>query len=87
MSKSDKKTYATVSESDGVDYRTMSAAMTAAGFKMNHSSARNHVLRIMRKFAEEYSSALGHDLSDNELEVVARSAAFQGCVADYIGNI
>ncbi|NDD31357.1 MAG: hypothetical protein EB084_24160, partial [Proteobacteria bacterium] len=42
--------YATV-DSDGVNYREISEVMTEMGWPMNHSSARNYVLRAMRKFA------------------------------------
>ena len=43
--------YATVIESEGVNYREIADTMTELGFTMNHSSARNYVLRVMRKFA------------------------------------
>ena len=46
------KGHATVTEDDGVNYREIAEIMTEMGFKMQHSSAHNYVLRVMRKFAK-----------------------------------
>ena len=44
--------YVTISDDDEAEgYRSISTIMTAEGHKMNHSSARNYVLRAMKKFA------------------------------------
>lgn len=82
-----KKGYATVSAEEGVDYRTISETMTALGHKMNHSSARNHVVRLMRKFAEEYSNAWGVNLTDEQADSIARSPMFQSGVSEVINEI
>ena len=49
--------YATVE--DGVNYRDIAETMSEIGFKMNHSSARNHVIRVMKKFADAVNDATG----------------------------
>ena len=74
--------YATVIEESGANYRTIAEKMTAEGHPMNHASARNWVLRVMKKFA--ISLAEGKDLNEAELEQIARSPNFQSAIADLI---
>ena len=47
--------YATVATDEGVNYREIADTMTELGFPMNHSSARNYVLRVMRKFVDAFA--------------------------------
>lgn len=62
-------------EEDGLDFREISEAMTSAGFKMNHSSARNWLLRAMQKFAEEiYSDS---EMTQEQISEISRSPVFQ----------
>jgi hypothetical protein len=79
--------YATVSEDDGVNYRDISETMTELGFKMNHSSARNYVIRVMKKFAVAYSDHFNRDLSEEQLNEVVRSPDFQATIADVLQTI
>jgi hypothetical protein len=76
--------YATVTDDDGVNYREIAETMTEIGFRMNHSSARNYVLRIMRKFAEAFCEEWGIEANENDLERWAKSPRFQGGVADLL---
>ena len=78
--------YATVDE-DGVNYRSISDTMTEMGFKINHSSARNYVLRSMRKFAEAFSRHMDIPLKDEKLEDVVRSPNFQSFMADILHRL
>ena len=78
--------YATV-DSDGVNYREISEVMTEMGWPMNHSSARNYVLRAMRKFAVGLSAAEGVELGARELEELATSPAFQSLVGDLLSQV
>jgi hypothetical protein len=77
--------YATVD--DGVNYRDIADTMTEIGYKMNHSSARNYVLRVMKKFAEAITDQYGIAMSDEGLENVARSPMFQSGIAELLQDI
>jgi ActR/RegA family two-component response regulator len=76
--------YATITNDDGVDYRKISREMLKRGWKMNHSSVRNYVLRIMQKFASEYSYCVDNKVKkDNTLDI-AKNPEFQAMVSDLI---
>jgi hypothetical protein len=77
--------YATVD--DGVNYRDIADTMTEIGYTMNHSSARNYVLRVMRKFAEAVVNQYGIDVSDSKIDVIARSPMFQSGIAELLQDI
>ena len=81
------KGYATVVEDEGINYREIAEIMTDLGFAMNHSSARNYVLRVMNKFAEAFDSELGLGLSDDRINFVAGSPQFQSVIADLLHGI
>jgi hypothetical protein len=87
MNKRTGREYATVSEDEGVDYRTIAETMTVLGHRMNHSSARNHVVRVMRKFVDAYSRAWGVRLSDEQAEEIAKSPMFQSGVYGAIDSL
>lgn len=72
--------YATVK--DGGDYRMIAETLTKQGFKMNHSSARNHFISIMRGIAEDLLIARGEDHSEEEVIRIARTPTFQAAVRD-----
>ena len=77
--------YATVD--DGVNYRDIADTMTDIGYKMNHSSARNYVLRVMRKFAEAITDQYGVSMSDEGLDNVSRSPMFQSGISELLQDI
>lgn len=79
--------YATVAQDDGDNYRDIAAVMTAMGHPMNHSSARNHVLRIMARFATAFMRAMGLEGGQDRAEEMARSPAFQAGVLDLLQRI
>lgn len=79
--------YATVSEDDGVNYREIAETMTDIGFKMNHSSARNYVLRVMRKFVSAMSEQWDIDLTEERIDQIAKSPDFQQGVAEILQTI
>jgi hypothetical protein len=58
--------YITITE--GEDYRTIAAKMTALGYKMNHATARNILLSGMKKFMSGIAKDLGHPLDDVEVK-------------------
>ncbi len=76
--------YATIVESEGVNYREIADTMTELGFSMNHSSARNYVLRVMRKFAEAIIKDFDIELSEARIDEVAKAPGFQYGIADLL---
>ncbi len=76
--------YATVAEDEGVNYREIAELMTELGFSMNHSSARNYVLRVMRKFVVAMSEAWEHPLDENRIDEIAKDPSFQRAVSDLL---
>jgi len=76
--------YATVATDEGVNYRDIAETMTELGFRMNHSSARNYVIRVMRKFACAFTTEYHISLDDERLNEVARSPGFQHGIADIL---
>lgn len=81
------KGYATVLEDEGVNYREIADIMSEIGFVMNHSSARNYVLRVMTKFVEAFDDEWDLELSDEKIRVVAASPQFQNVISDLLHNL
>jgi hypothetical protein len=76
--------YATVADEEGVNYREIAEMMTGLGFSMNHSSARNYVLRVMRKFAAALGVAWGQELDEKRIDEIAKDPSFQHGIADLL---
>lgn len=74
--------YATVEE--GINYREIADLMTIMGYNMNHSSARNYVLRVMKQFVSAYSKQNDIILNDDQVQEIAKSPIFQNGVADLL---
>ena len=83
----DKNTYATVIDNEGVNYRDIAEVMTEIGFKMNHSSARNYVLRVMRKFAEALVEQWDIDVPESSMDKIIKSPQFQQGICDVLQTI
>lgn len=84
--KKEKSQYATVTE-DGTNYREIADMMTTIGYKMNHSSARNYVLRVMKKFAHAITKNWNIDLSDDRLDQIIKDPQFQEGISDILQEI
>lgn len=82
-----KTTYATVSESEGVNYREIADTMSSIGYQMNHSSARNYVLRVMKKFAKSITEQWGFKLEENELDRIIKNPQFQQGICEILQSI
>lgn len=89
MSRKMKKVsnYATVSEEEGVNYREISDMMSEIGFKMNHSSARNYVLRVMKKFVEALVDNWDLEIPPERLDAIAKSPQFQQAIYEILLQI
>jgi hypothetical protein len=53
------KKHATIENEQDSHYRDISQIMTAMGHKMNHTSCRNYVLRVMDKMADAVGAPRG----------------------------
>jgi hypothetical protein len=87
MNKRKSSYYATVTDDEGVNYREIADMMTEIGFKMNHSSARNYVLRVMRKFADAIVDGWGLDVPEQNLEKIVKSPQFQQAICSILQSI
>lgn len=87
MKKKNFSAYATVGSEEGVNYRDIAETMTSIGFKMNHSSARNYVLRVMRKFADALADNWDLNVSRETLDVVVKSPQFQQAICEILQSI
>lgn len=75
--------YATAVE-DGVNYRNIAEEMTGMGHKMNHSSARNHVIRAMRRFVSGFAEQYDIEMDEKRIDRIARSPMFQEGMAELL---
>lgn len=76
--------YATIIGDEGVNYREIAEVMSALGFTMNHSSARNYVLRVMRKFVVALSKAWGKELSEAQIDEISKDPKFQSGISELL---
>lgn len=79
--------YATVATNEGINYREIADMMTELGFPMNHSSARNYVLRVMRRFVSAVVNEYDINVSDSRIDEIAKSPVFQHGIADLLHGI
>jgi hypothetical protein len=82
-----QKKHATVNVDSGENYREIAELMTMVGHPMNHSSARNHVIRVMRKFVLAIAKSWGTKLSDADIERIARDPQFQSEIGHLVQKI
>jgi hypothetical protein len=81
------KGYATVLDDDGINYREIADIMSEIGFVMNHSSARNYILRVMTKFAEAFDREWGLDMTDEKIRNVSASPQFQNVISELLHTL
>lgn len=86
QNKMEKVQYATVAE-EGTNYREIADMMTLIGYKMNHSSARNYILRIMKKFAYAITENWEIDVTDEMVETIIKEPKFQEGICDLLQEI
>lgn len=69
--------YATiVGDPDALDFRAISERMTDEGHTMNHSSARNYLIRGLKKIAAALSDHYGLPTDQAALDTMVRSPEF-----------
>jgi len=79
--------HASVNEDEGVNYREIAEMMSELGFQMNHSSARNYVIRVMRKFAKAVTTKWDVKATEKRIDEIAKSPDFQRGIAEILEGI
>jgi hypothetical protein len=80
-----KSGYATVGD-DGVNYREIADVMSKNGHPMNHSSARNHIVRAMSKFVVAITKQYNITTTPKNIEQIAKNPNFQNAICEIIAR-
>ena len=67
-----------------VDYRKIAANMTKRGYPLNHSSARNYIIRGMNKITDRLIREDILPIKQSRCEGVSRVASFQDCIGELL---
>jgi hypothetical protein len=78
---SDKK-YVTTNNYEGMGYYDIAKVMTDSGDKMNHSTARNIVIRSFSKIVKNISQKYEKKYSDEQIKEIAKSPQFQNSIVE-----
>lgn len=80
--------YATVGSDGGMGFHDIASRMTESGDKMNHATARNVLLRALKKLSTPLCKL--HGVSGSELEDESEKTAcdprFQEAIAQFIAD-
>ena len=75
-----------LNEDDGcLKYSEIADIMTEMGDPMNHNTARNHILRAMRKFVRVFADTTRINIDETRVDEIASSLSFQRGIAELIG--
>jgi len=75
----DKK-YVTANKFEGMGYYDIADRMTKDGCKMNHTTARNIVLRGFCKIVKNIAESYGEKYDDKKIKDIAKSPEFQNAI-------
>jgi hypothetical protein len=80
--------YATVSTDGGMGFHEIAEKMTASGDKMNHATARNVLLRALKKISVPICKMHGvtGEYLENEATKTACDPRFQEAIAQFIAD-
>ncbi len=81
------KSYKNLQINDEKNYRDIAETMTKSGYQMNHSSVRNYVIRIMRKFVSAYVEKNNIVVPPGKLDDIAESHLFHQGIADVLHSM
>lgn len=76
--------YATSSTLGGKGYVEIADEMNDAGFKMNHSTARNIFLRSMKKIATNVCELYDIEPTEENIKRISAHPDFQSGIADFM---
>jgi len=69
---------------DGTDFRKIAEAMTKAGFKMNHATARNQLMLAMEKLFSDIGKQLNVKLNKTQISGMLHSQEVHNALADIL---
>lgn len=76
------KKYVTTNNYEGMGYYDIAKVMTESGEKMNHSTARNIVIRSFSKIVKNISQKYGKKYSEEQIKEIAKSPQFQNSIIE-----
>ena len=76
------KKYVTTNDYEGMGYYDIAKVMTESGDKMNHSTARNIVIRSFSKIVKNISKKYDKKYSDDQIKEIAKSPQFQNSIVE-----
>jgi len=76
------KKYVTTNNYEGMGYYDIARVMTDSGDKMNHSTARNIVIRSFSKIVKNISKKYNKKYSDDQIKEIAKSPQFQNSIVE-----
>ena len=82
-----KNGYGTTKSLGGKSYHEIADHMVDSGFKMNHSTARNVFLTVMRKFAKDLCELYDVEPTSNRVESMASDPRFQSSICGMLSDI
>ena len=71
----------------GLEYSEIAEQMTAAGFKMNHSTARHTLTYALAKIAKGVCVACDVKPTPAELDRISRDPRFQESICDFLNEV
>ena len=79
--------YGTSKLFDGMTYHEIADSMRDAGFKMNHSTARNVFVNALIKVADEIVDLYQLEMTEKDLKNLAINPGFQDSVRGFMSEI
>lgn len=83
MKNEKKKLYVTLKDG-GCDYRQMAKIMTAAGYKMNHATARNQLIVALEELVSHAATKMKIKHKKSEIFNIANSQQVQDNISDIL---
>lgn len=71
---------------NGLEYAEIAERMTAAGDKMNHSTARHTLTYALEKIAKSVCLACDVNPTKDELNKISRDPRFQESICDFLNE-
>lgn len=75
-----KKLYITLDS--GIDFRKIARIMTAAGWKINHATARNQLMFAMKKLLTHVGKQMGIEFTEERISELLNSRAVHSALCD-----
>jgi len=76
------KKYVTTNNYEGMGYYDIAKVMTENGHKMNHSTARNIVIRSFSKIVKNISHKYNKKYTEEQIKSIAKSPQFQNSIVE-----